>query len=148
MLDKHIALLDEDVSRGQKSAKYRIFPQEVVRNGTPVPPKLRPLRCQTCHEWPLHSPLWLFPGAGTEPKVKLHFGSALQGANLSTWGTTDMKPNGTRLPARQRSGPGRPAHRGEGGLWNGRSAFSTAEQRVGPQPVRLSLTLSVPSISP
>lgn len=102
MLDKHIALLDEDVSRGQKSAKYRIFPQEVVRNRTPVPPKLWPLRCQTCHEWPLRSLLWLFPGAGTKPKVKLHFGSALRGANLSTWWTNDMRPNGTRLPATQR----------------------------------------------
>lgn len=42
-------------------------------------------------------------GAGTVPKV---VGSALLGANLSTWGTNDMGPNGNRLPATQRSGPG------------------------------------------
>lgn len=95
MLDKNIALFDKDVSRVQKSTKYRIFPQEVVRNRTPVPPRLRPFQCQACHEWPLRSLLWLFrlmqKTVQTVPKVELHVDSWVlicpPGGQM-TWGPT------------------------------------------------------------
>lgn len=57
-------------------------------------------------------------GAETVPKV---VGSALLCANLSTWGTNDMGPNGNRLPATQRSGPG-----------HGREDFETETEEAPP----------------